>query len=95
VITKRDIVKAQIHLEISEFIDKTLESKGMKGALIVANVAITDFQFSEEFNKAIELKVKAEQEALQAENEKIKKITMAEGKQSNRNWRLMLRLIKL
>jgi len=79
VITKRDIVKAQIHLEISEFIDKTLESKGMKGALIVANVAITDFQFSEEFNKAIELKVKAEQEALQAENEKIKKITMAEA----------------
>merc|ERR1711988_128608 len=78
-ITKRDVVKAQIHTEIAEFIDITLDSKGMKGALVVANVAITDFQFSEEFNKAIELKVKAEQEALQAENEKIKKITMAEA----------------
>ena len=78
-ITKRDLVKAQIHTEISEFIDITLLSKGMPGALIVANVAITDFQFSAEFNKAIELKVKAEQEALQAENEKVKKITLAEA----------------
>jgi len=78
-ITKRDLVKAQIHTEISEFIDITLLSKGMAGALIVSNVAITDFQFSPEFNKAIELKVKAEQEALQAENEKAKQITLAEA----------------
>ena len=78
-ITKRDVVKAQIHEEIAEFIDTTLESKDIKGSIVVANVAITDFQFSEEFNRAIELKVKAEQEALQAENEKIKKITQAEA----------------
>ena len=45
----------------------------------IANVAITDFDFSEEFNKAIELKVKAEQEALQAKNEKLRRVTQAEA----------------
>ena len=42
-------------------------------------MAITDFRFSEEFDRAIELKVKAEQEALQARNEKVKRVTQAEA----------------
>ena len=46
----------------------------------MANVAITDFDFSVEFNASIEMKVKAEQKALQAKNEKMKKITDAEAK---------------
>ena len=37
--------------------------------------------FSEEFNDAIELKVKAKQEALQARNEKERTITFAEAEQ--------------
>lgn len=78
-ITKREIVKSQIHLEIQEFIDTTLNNKDIQNGVHIANVAITDFNFSEEFNRAIELKVKAEQEALQAKNEKIRRVTQAEA----------------
>ena len=42
-------------------------------------MAITDFKFSPEFNKAIESKVQAEQEALQAKNEKLRRVTQAEA----------------
>jgi len=57
----------------------TLQDKQVPTALKIANVAITDFEFSEGFNKAIELKVKAEQEALQALNEKTRRVTQAEA----------------
>ena len=42
--------------------------------IIIANVAITDFDFSTEFNRAIEEKVR-EQEALKATNEKDRRVT--------------------
>ena len=63
-------VKAEIQELITNFINNTLKAKDLLGAFNAANVAITDFDFSQEFNRAIELKVKAEQEALQAKNEK-------------------------
>ena len=50
------------------------------GLLKIANVAITDFDFSAEFNRAIEEKVRAEQEALKAKNEKLRQVTQAEAK---------------
>ena len=78
-ITKREMVKNQTQLEIQQFIDTTLNNKGIQNGIHVANVAITDFNFSAEFNRAIELKVKAEQEALQAKNEKIRRVTQAEA----------------
>ncbi|MBT5856501.1 prohibitin family protein [bacterium] len=78
-ITKRENVKTQIHAAIQDFINTTLNKKGIENGVRIANVAITDFQFSEEFNRAIELKVKAEQEALQAKNEKIRRVTQAEA----------------
>jgi len=78
-ITKRETVKTQIQIEIQNFIDTTLNNKGIQNGIHIANVAITDFNFSEEFNRAIELKVKAEQEALQAKNEKIRRVTQAEA----------------
>lgn len=78
-ITKREEVKLRIQEAINNFVQKTLEEKGLSGAVRVANVAITDFDFSKEFNRAIELKVKAEQEALQAKNEKIRRVTQAEA----------------
>jgi regulator of protease activity HflC (stomatin/prohibitin superfamily) len=78
-ITKREMVKTQIQIEIQKFIDTTLNNKDIQNGIHVANVAITDFNFSEEFNRAIELKVKAEQEALQAKNEKIRRVTQAEA----------------
>lgn len=78
-ITKRELVKNQIQIAIQQFIDTTLNNKGIQNGIHIANVAITDFNFSEEFNRAIELKVKAEQEALQAKNEKIRRVTQAEA----------------
>lgn len=79
-IKKRPEVKIQISKTIASFLEETLLGKGLnKNSLLVANVAITEFDFSDEFNKSIEMKVRAEQQALQAKNEKIKKITDAEA----------------
>ena len=79
-IKKRPEVKIQISKTIGSFLEETLQGKHLsKNSLQVANVAITEFDFSEEFNKSIEMKVRAEQQALQAKNEKIKKITDAEA----------------
>ena len=78
-VTKRSEVKTKIQSAIKDFIDTTLEQKGAAGALNLDNVAITDFQFSAEFNRAIEEKVQAEQEALKAENEKLRRVTQAEA----------------
>jgi regulator of protease activity HflC (stomatin/prohibitin superfamily) len=83
-VTKRADVKARIQEAISGFIDETLEQKGAVGALTLANVAITDFDFSAEFNRAIEDKVRAEQEALQAINEKLRRVTQAEAAAAER-----------
>jgi len=78
-VTQRAEVKLQIQQAINNFIDITLKEKGVVNSLRIANVAITDFDFSDEFNKAIELKVRAEQEALQALNEKTRRVTQAEA----------------
>ena len=64
---------------MEQFINTTLSRKDAPNTLSIANVAITDFAFSSEFNRAIELKVKAEQEALQAKNEKTRRVTQAEA----------------
>jgi regulator of protease activity HflC (stomatin/prohibitin superfamily) len=83
-ITKRAEVKVKIQLAIEEFIDATLAEKEVPGAVRLANVAITDFDFSAEFNRAIEDKVRAEQEALQAKNEKLRRVTQAEAAAAER-----------
>jgi len=83
-VTKRAVVKQTIQQAITTFIDTTLQEKGIGNAVQLANVAITDFAFSEEFNRAIEAKVKAEQEALRAKNEKIMRVTQAEASAAER-----------
>ncbi len=83
-VTKRAEVKLQIQEAINNFIYITLKEKGVDNSLRIANVAITDFDFSDEFNRAIELKVKAEQEALQAKNEKTRRVTQAEAAAAER-----------
>lgn len=83
-VTKREAVKLQIQEALENFINNTLAEKDLTGAVQVANLAITDFNFSEEFNLAIEAKVKAEQEALQARNEKIRRTTQAEAAAAER-----------
>ena len=83
-VTRRAAVKEQIQEAIAANIDVTLDQKGASGAVTLANVAITDFAFSDEFNKSIEEKVRAEQEALKAENEKLRRVTQAEAAAAER-----------
>lgn len=83
-VTKREMVKIQIQQALEQFLDHTLKEKGVQGAIVIANVAITDFNFSDDFNRAIEAKVKAEQQALQAKNEKLMRVTQAEASAAER-----------
>ena len=83
-VTRRAEVKVQIQQGIEAFVNTTLAQKGVVGAIELANVAITDFEFSAEFNRAIEEKVRAEQEALKAENEKLRRVTQAEAAAAER-----------
>jgi len=78
-VTKRELVKQQIQEALVRFIDTTLNEKDLAGAVNIANMAITEFRFSDDFNRAIEAKVKAEQQALQAKNEKLRLVTQAEA----------------
>lgn len=72
--------------EVKEKIDVALRERLASWNINVQSVAITNFDFSPEFNKAIEAKVTAEQNALAAKNklaqveyEKQQRITQAEG----------------
>lgn len=78
-ITKRAEVKAKVETGLITFIDRTLKNKGVSGAINIANIAITDFDFSKQFNASIEAKVRVEQEAQKEILEKKKKITKAEA----------------
>jgi regulator of protease activity HflC (stomatin/prohibitin superfamily) len=77
-ITKRDMVKEKIDIALRE----RLVGKG----IVMETTSITNFDFSKEFNQAIEQKVTAEQQALtqknklaQVEYEAKQKIAEAEG----------------
>jgi regulator of protease activity HflC (stomatin/prohibitin superfamily) len=59
-ITKREAVKMAIM--------DSLKDRLSTSFVIITGVSITDFDFSAEFNKSIESKVKAEQDALTAKN---------------------------
>ena len=83
-VTKRAEAKIKIQQEIEQFVETTIQQKGVSGSLTIQNLAITDFEFTAEFNKAIEEKVKAEQDALKAENEKMQRITQAEAAAAER-----------
>src|SRR5690606_9624856 len=83
-ITKRPKVKFGIEEGIKLFVETNLKSKGCSGAITIPSVAVTDFDFSNEFNQAIEAKVKAEQDSLKAKYEKEKRITQAEAEAAER-----------
>lgn len=83
-VTKRAAAKIKIQQVVEEFVGTTIEQKGVSGSLSIQNLAITDFEFTDEFNRAIEEKVRAEQDALKAENEKLKRITQAEAAAAER-----------
>lgn len=75
----REKVKGEMVHAIQAFIDSSLEEKKVKGAVIIANVAIKNFDFSPQFNKSIEDTMTSQQEALQAESEAKIKIINAES----------------
>ncbi len=79
-ITHRAQVKAEIEVGLNDFIRQTLTARGVPGAIRIANVAVTNFEFSNEFNTSIEAKVKAEQDSLRAKNEMNTRVTQAEAK---------------
>lgn len=79
-VTKREEVKVKIDNAIRGFVSDMLKSRDVPNLIEIINVAITDFDFSKEFNDSIEAKVKAEQDSLRATNEKTKRITDAEAK---------------
>jgi regulator of protease activity HflC (stomatin/prohibitin superfamily) len=79
-ITQRQKVKVEVEDAIKKFIKATLKAKASPGGIDVGNMAITDFKFSEEFNKAIEAKVRTAQQAQQAMNAAKKTVTEAEAK---------------
>lgn len=78
-VTERETVKGKIEEQIKSYVRDALTQKGLAGAIEIGNVAITHFDFSSDFNNSIEAKVKAEQDALRAENEKKQKVTQAEA----------------
>ncbi len=55
--------------QVSAAIQDVLEARLSVRGILVESVAITDFNFSEEFTRAIEAKQVAEQDALRAQNE--------------------------
>ncbi len=60
-ITKRETVKTEIEQQIKQRLAVY--------NIVVEAISITEFKFSEQFTRAVEAKVEAEQRALQAENE--------------------------
>ena len=83
-VTRRAEVTISMQTQIEGFLTETLTEKDLNGALAIANLAIEEFEFSADFNRSIEEKVRAEQEALKAENEKIKRVTQAEAAAAER-----------
>jgi prohibitin 2 len=79
-ITMRNESKTKIVQSITSFVNDTLSKKDLSGLAPIANVAISDFDFSREFNQAIESKVKMQQDAARAIVEKEKTVTEAEAK---------------
>jgi regulator of protease activity HflC (stomatin/prohibitin superfamily) len=60
--------RTQVKLKIDELLQNRLKTKG----IIMETTSITNFDFSPEFNQAIESKVTAQQTALKAENDLIR-----------------------
>lgn len=78
-VTSRPLVKAQIEDKINTYLQDSVRPFGMDQLFVIDNLALTNFHFSPDFNAAIEAKVKAEQDALKAVQEKTRRITLAEA----------------
>jgi regulator of protease activity HflC (stomatin/prohibitin superfamily) len=82
-VTEREAVKIKIEAQVKNYVASALLGRHLPGAIEIGEVAITHFDFSRDFNSSIEQKVKAEQDALRAENEKKQKVTQAEAERDS------------
>lgn len=82
-VTRREAVKVKIETQVKQYVATALAGRRLPGAIEIGEVAITHFDFSPDFNNSIEQKVKAEQDALRAENEKKQKVTQAEAERDS------------
>lgn len=78
-IQQRAKVSTEIRDSLRQFISNSCKSNDLDGLIIVDQVAIEDFKFSEQFDNSIEEKVTAEQQALRAKEEKLRTVTEAEA----------------
>ena len=78
-VQSRAKAKNQIVEELKKFISDALTKKKLNGLVQIANFAIKDFEFSDDFNQSIEDKIRAEQQAQQAENEQKRIVIQAEA----------------
>ena len=59
-VKRRAEVTISMQTQIESFLTETLTEKDLNGALAIANLAIEEFNFSADFNRSIEEKVRAE-----------------------------------
>ena len=78
-IQKREEIKGKVAAELIKLINAALSEKGLQGAITIDMIAITDFDFSKDFNDSIDSKVQAGQRAMQAESEAQQKATIAKA----------------
>ncbi len=75
----REKVKNEIELAIQQQVDHILGEKDIKGALLICNVSIRDFDFSKEFNESIEGSMMAAQDALRKDSARKESNILAEA----------------
>jgi regulator of protease activity HflC (stomatin/prohibitin superfamily) len=69
-ISKRSQVATEVSTQLKKELEIALSKRNLKNGIEITNVTIVNFQFSDDFSKAIESKQVAEQKAAQAINEK-------------------------
>jgi len=77
----RPVVKEEVRAMIINYLSSSIEDYGMDQLFEIQNVLLTNFEFTEYFNHAIEEKVKTDQEVLQAKHYKDRLVTDAEAEQ--------------
>ena len=78
-IINRPVVKAEIINLINYYLSESLTGRDMDGLVKIANIALVEVLFSDQFSMAIENTVRAEQDALTAEGKKDISIIYAEA----------------
>lgn len=65
-VVDRETLRTDVATHLQQLVDKTLADKGITDAIHIVQVGVTQFDFKDGFVKAIDRKVKAEQDAFTA-----------------------------